>query len=243
MHVFSFSRLSLYETCPYRFFQKYVLARPEPVTKPLVLGKAVHKGIELLMQGADEEEAVTAALIESNFHPELTREEITWLMRSAPPIKEGKPEVHFELPLAADSNLKLQGYIDLVCVSEFFDWKTNWRMYDTADTMQLPLYAWALMETNGQDRVKGTLVFLRFRKSFSRLFSKDEADKARKWAYHLAQEIAEKVDIYSTFPDLAETLFPSRPGSHCRYCPFAAECIKQVQPIKIHELAAFKIGD
>jgi len=226
MNIFSFSRLSLYEKCPYRFYLKYVLDRPEPVTKPLALGKAVHKAIELLMQGADEEEAVIAALIECNFHPQVTRDEVVSLMRSAP-VLEGKAEAHFELPLAPASELKLQGYIDLLQTGGFFDWKTSRRVYGPMDTMQLPLYAWAAMEMENLDLVRGTLYFLRFRQPMSHLFTKTEAEAARVWAYHLAREIAEKVDIYGTFSDMADTLFPARSGSHCRYCPFAAECLER----------------
>jgi len=224
MNIFSFSRLSLYETCPYRFYLKYVLDRPEPVTKPLALGKAVHKAIELLIQGADEEEAVIAALIECDFHPEVTRDEIVSLTRSAPRL-EGRAEVHFELPLTPASDLKLQGYIDLLQIGGFFDWKTNRRVYGPMDTMQLSLYAWAAMEMESLDLIRGTLYFLRFRQSKSHLFTKKEAEAARAWAYRLAHEIAEKVDIHGTFPELEGTLFPPRPGSHCRHCPFAAECL------------------
>jgi len=226
MNIFSFSRLSLYEICPYRFYLKYVLGWPEPVTKPLALGKAVHKGIELLIQGADEEEATVAALIECDFHPEVTREEIASLMRSAP-VMEGRTEVHFELPLAPASELKLQGFIDLMQPGEIFDWKTNRRMYGPTDTMQLPLYAWAAMEMDDLDLVRGTLYFLRFRQPKSHLFTKTEAEAARAWAYRLAHEIAEKVDIHGTFPELKGTLFPPQPGSHCRHCPFAAGCLER----------------
>lgn len=226
MNVFSFSRLSLYEACQYRFYLKYVLDKPEPVTKPLALGKAVHKAIELLIQGAGEEEAVVAGIIECDFHPEVSRDEIKNLMHRVP-VVEGKPEVHFELPLAPGSDLKLQGYIDLLQPGEFFDWKTNWRTYKPLDTMQLPLYAWARKEMEELDVVRGTLYFLRFRLSMSHLFTKTEVEAARAWAYDLAREIAEKVDIHSTFPEMADTLFPPQPGSHCRYCPFAAECLKK----------------
>ena len=56
--LYSFSRLSLYETCPYRFYQKYILGKDDVVTKPLALGKAVHKAIELKIDGASEDDKV-----------------------------------------------------------------------------------------------------------------------------------------------------------------------------------------
>lgn len=81
--LYSYSRLSLYETCPYRFYQKYILGKDEPVTKPLALGKAVHKAIELKINGVSEHEAIIEAIIESDFHPEVTYEEIASLMQRA----------------------------------------------------------------------------------------------------------------------------------------------------------------
>ncbi|MDY7989849.1 PD-(D/E)XK nuclease family protein [Paenibacillus polymyxa] len=109
--LYSFSRLSLYETCPHRFYYKYMLNRSEPVTKPLALGKAVHKAIELRIQGVAVEDAIAAAVIEVDFHPEVTYEEIASLMQRAPEVS-GQTEVHFVLPLGA--GIQLQGYIDLL---------------------------------------------------------------------------------------------------------------------------------
>lgn len=226
MNVYSFSRLSLYATCPYRFYLKYVLGRQEPVTKPLALGKAVHKGVELRIKGASEEEAVMAAIIESDFHPEVDLEEMERLIRVALMVK-GETEVHFVLPLAHGSNLKVQGYIDLLSESAFFDWKTNWRMYGVNDTMQLALYAWAIMQTTGRDIVRGTLYFLRYKKPLSYLYTFQEAEKARQWAYELALEISEKVSVVELFPDMSIQAFQATPGSHCKHCPFALECYRQ----------------
>lgn len=226
MEVYSFSRLSLYATCPFRFYLKYVLGRQEPVTKPLALGKAVHKGVELRLQGASDEEAVMAAIIESDFHPEVEREEMERLIRVAPTLK-GETEVHFELPLVPQSDLRLQGYIDLLSEGAFFDWKTNWRMYGVNDTMQLTLYAWAIMQTTGRDLVRGTLYFLRYKKPLSHLYTLKEAEEARQWAYDLAMEISEKVSVVKAFPDMSDQAFPATPGSHCKHCPFALECYRR----------------
>lgn len=223
MNVFSFSRLSLYEMCPRRFYSKYVLGFQEPMTKPLALGKAVHKAKELLIHGVSEEEAIIAALIECDFHPDVSREEIETLVRRAPNV-DGETEVRFEFPLADGSDLRLQGYIDLVQPGAFYDWKTNWRMYGVYDTMQLPLYAWAYMQKTGRDLVKGTLFFLRFRKPISHLFTPAEAEAARQWAYGLAKEISERLTVVQVFPDMKDSLFPDQPGSHCKHCPFATEC-------------------
>ncbi|MNZ85796.1 PD-(D/E)XK nuclease superfamily protein [compost metagenome] len=84
--LYSFSQLSLYEICTYLFYKKYILGKSEPVTKPLALGKAVHKAIELKINGMSEEEAILEAVIEPDFHSEVTYDEIVSLMQRAPEV-------------------------------------------------------------------------------------------------------------------------------------------------------------
>lgn len=223
MQLVSFSRLSLYTQCPWRFYQKYVLGKLEPATKPLALGKAVHKAIELRIQGATEQEAILQGIIEADFHPEVTRDEIESLLDRAP-VLEGQTEVHFELPLAPQSGVRFQGYIDLLQPNQFWDWKSNWQPYGANDTKQLVLYAWALMQLQERDMMKGTLFFLRYRKSVSYLYTKQEAGDARQWAYQLAEEIGMKMEIAGAFPEMSSILFPSTPGSVCKHCLFVKEC-------------------
>ena len=99
--IFSFSRLSLYETCPYRFYKKYIQGYEEPTTYPLALGKGVHKAIEDKIKGVSHSEAVLNGMIEADFHPEVTMEELSDLVSHAP-IQEnmGETEIHFQLPLS-----------------------------------------------------------------------------------------------------------------------------------------------
>ncbi|GIO42256.1 PD-(D/E)XK nuclease family protein [Paenibacillus barengoltzii] len=219
--LYSYSRLSLYETCPYRFYQKYILGKKEPVTKPLALGKAVHKAIELKINGVSEHEAIIEAIIESDFHPEVTYEEIASLVQRAPEVR-GQTEVHFVLPLG--DSIQFQGYIDLLEEERFWDWKSNWRLYRANDTRQLALYAWAIMKRRGLRQVKGTLYFLRFRKAESFVYNESDANEAREWARGLAEEIEMKKSCLESFPDMASSLFPPTPGSHCKHCPFVLEC-------------------
>ena len=71
--IFSFSRLSLYETCPYRFYKKYIQGYKEPSSYPLALGKGVHKAIEDKIKGFSHSEAVLNGMIEADFQPEVRR--------------------------------------------------------------------------------------------------------------------------------------------------------------------------
>ena len=114
--IFSFSRLSLHESCPYRFYKKYILGYDEPTTYPLALGKGVHKAIEDKIKGISHSEAVLNGMIEADFHPEVKLEELSELVSHAPiQVNMGETEIHFQLPLSDETSAPMiQGYIDLV---------------------------------------------------------------------------------------------------------------------------------
>lgn len=233
MDTFSFSRLSLYEVCPYRFYKKYVDGYEEPITYPLALGKGVHKAIEDKINGKSHEEAIANGLVEAEFHPEVTKDELSLLVHNAPIYEiNGETEVHFNIPLSDEENApKLQGYIDIVGKDFIVDWKTNREMYHVRDNHQLGLYAWAMSRLKKMKEVHARLYFLRFKRESSFIFGTDEMEEARKWAYGLAKEIRGKLEMVKVMPELKDELFPATPLSHCSYCPFAIECYRQFSPI------------
>lgn len=51
----SASRLTTYLYCPAEFFKRYILQRDEPPTPERSFGTAVHKGLEAMMLGEDED--------------------------------------------------------------------------------------------------------------------------------------------------------------------------------------------
>ena len=89
--IYSFSRLNLYTACPYRFFKKYIEGYEEPTTYPLALGKGVHKAVEDKINGVSHSEAVLNGMIEAEFHPEVTMDEMSKLVSHAP-IQENMGE-------------------------------------------------------------------------------------------------------------------------------------------------------
>ncbi|MFC2946764.1 PD-(D/E)XK nuclease family protein [Virgibacillus sediminis] len=130
--IFSFSRLNLYRQCPYRFYNKYVLGKEEPVTKPLALGKAVHQAIDDIINGSSHEEAVLNGYASAGFHEDLVQQEISDLVERAPVYwKMGRTEVYFKLPPSNSHNApEIQGYIDLLSPDgAITDWKTNRSIY------------------------------------------------------------------------------------------------------------------
>ena len=104
------------------------------------------------------------------------------------------------------------------------DWKTNWRTYNVFDTMQLPLYAWAVGKMKGLDEVAGSLYFLRFGQKYGHTFTEEEMENARHWAYVRAREIEDRLFLLELEPESRDQLFPAKPSSYCHHCPFAVEC-------------------
>lgn len=234
MEIFSFSRLSLYESCPYRFYKKYVEGYEEPITYPLALGKGVHKGIEKKLNGRSDKEAITSAIIEAEFHPEVTKKELSYLIKNAPihQIYPNKVEMYFKIPLSNEENSPyIQGYIDVVGENFIIDWKTNRVPYDVTENNQIGLYAWALKQLTGIDEVYGSLYFLRFKKESKFLYTVKEMEKARLWAYNLAKDIQSKLSLVKGMPELKDDLFPATPTNNCSHCTFALECFRKFSPV------------
>lgn len=229
MEVFSFSRLNLYETCPYRFYKKYVEGYEEPTTYPLALGKGVHKAIEDRMKGFTHEDAVLNGLIEAEFHEEVTKEELSWLTANAPIHRmSGEVERYFKIPLADEEDAPMiQGFIDVSSPTHIVDWKTNRVPYDVRDNQQVALYSWAISQLEGSDNVYGELFFLRFKRSSGYRYNSQEMEEARKWAYNLAKEIQGKLELLKTMPELKEELFPAKVSRFCSHCPFSVECYRE----------------
>ncbi|WP_199860701.1 RecB family exonuclease [Oceanobacillus damuensis] len=227
--IFSFSRLNLYEQCPYRFYNKYVLGKEEPITQPLALGKAVHKAIEDKIKGIAHDEALLNGYLEAGFHEGISQKEISDLVKRAPiQPNMGETEIYFKLPLSDEKDSPvIQGFIDLYQPDgSIIDWKTNRLPYDVLESKQIALYSWAISQLKGTDSIKGSYYFLRFGKESSHLFTHEDMEKARKWAIKVAKEIYEKLELLDILPDEIEKLFPVQPSRLCSHCPFAWECIK-----------------
>src|SRR5690554_1553873 len=226
MQEFSFSRLQLYEQCPQRFYYKYVLGLDEPITKPLALGTAVHKAIELIIKGINKEEAIKEGMRECDFHKEVSVDEVRELVENAPFQKlKGETELYFRLPLFDEENSPvLQGYIDLVDGNKIVDFKTNRIAYNILDNYQLALYSWAISKLNGFSVVNGTLLFLRHKRESTYSFDEAKMTEAVEWARNLVTEINMKLETLDFRPEKWNELFPYKASSFCSHCPFSVEC-------------------
>lgn len=235
--VFSYSRLTLFEECPYKWFLKYVEKIEEGDSLPLMFGKAVHKAIEEKMLGKSDKEALLEGWKEVEYYS-FNLIEYEALFRRANVMKgeavhnpNVATERHFVLPLDGEGSPQIQGYIDVTRLIfgtyNFTDWKTNRVMYDPMDTMQLALYAWALSQIHNVTEVTGTLFFLRFFKENvkSKIFRKHEMEAARVWALNLAKTIQSALKDFHTGKQTFEKCFPAKANPGCGTCPFADICV------------------
>ncbi len=132
--VFSYSRLKLFEGCPFRWYLKYVKNHEESDSMPLMLGKAVHKAIEEKLLGKSDKEALLQGWKEVDYYA-IDLVEYETLFQRANVVRgdalrpNTEVEKHFTLPLDGDGSPKLQGFIDIVQqifgTYSFTDWKSN----------------------------------------------------------------------------------------------------------------------
>lgn len=228
---YSYSRLKLYEQCPYRFFKKYVEKASEEIALPLAFGTAAHKAIEEKIKGVPHEQAVLNGYIEADFFEGLDVNELSRLVERAPlPSPEDiLIEYQFELPLdpfTSDSPI-LRGYIDILAKDGTYltDWKTNRKMYHVCDNEQVGLYAWVASQLFGVKRVVGTLYFLRFNRKSTHIFTLNDMERMRLWALNLAEKVQSSVALYEAIGDV-DSIFPAKPSALCKHCPFAVECYR-----------------
>ncbi len=235
MEVFSFSRLTKFENCPCSLYCKYVLGIEEETGEPAVFGKASHSAIEtaLVLNRNDEEffNAISKAV--ADVAPvKIDPEEVFKVTFQDIVLEHFKPgnviEDHFQIPLSDEPfSPKIQGYIDLwrdegdhILLN---DWKTNRKSYDPLENHQLALYAWYL-NRQYKKPVKGQLAFLRHRQNTEpHIFTPEEMETARKWAFDKATEILNKL-VRCKNSDYTKW-FPATPGEHCEYCGYAFRCL------------------
>lgn len=236
--VFSYSRLKLFEDCPYRWFLKYVERIEQDDVLPLMLGKAVHAAIESKMNGLSDKDALLNGWEEVDYF-DFDLHEYERLFQNAN-VQRGEAlndnvevERHFTIHLDGDDSPRLQGYIDVIRTLfgayEIIDWKTNRVIYEPMDNMQLALYAWAISKTHNVTDVTGTLFFLRFyrEKRKSKLFRSEEMESARKWALDIANAVTQGLDDYFNHDKPMGDCFPAKAHSGCATCPFADRCLNE----------------
>ncbi|MHB1418065.1 MAG: RecB family exonuclease [Bacillota bacterium] len=154
--VYSHSRLTTYEECPWMWYNHYILGREEDSTVLLQTGKVVHRAVELyykggkgnldvsLLQALTEEATKGLDLKGIRRMTETAIQYIEDLSALSDP-SQWQIETHFQLPMDPDDPFspEIQGYIDFLdmATASLIDWKSGYKVYDAKQSHQLGLYA------------------------------------------------------------------------------------------------------
>lgn len=134
--MFSHSRVSCFEKCPYQYWLRYVEKyRTLPDQEPdnaLYLGLGLHKGIETTVDEGLKEYF--------SYYYMLTDAHINWSMQlehQIPKVKELLPEGEHEIKIDTDDFI---GFIDYVSEDTLFDFKFSNNVHNYTSSPQLSLY-------------------------------------------------------------------------------------------------------
>lgn len=245
---FSFSRLQLYATCPYRFYLKYILNKADKVGVPALLGKATHTAIQTILELYQSEEnidgyscineAVLVGMMEVGFAQGVKSNQVEYLLKRAPIFgfselkkKQVKAEIGFSLPFSPfDSEIRLRGFIDYYDGLKIIDWKTNHKSFNATSNFQLAIYAWAIMEIYDLSVVSAELYFLRFGYASKVTYTRKSVSVAISWAENLAYKInsiLEQAKDYGLEAEEIGSCFPANSNPNCSHCPFTIECFNK----------------
>lgn len=134
---FSYSNISTFSQCPYRWFlhyKKQLKTIPETnADNPLWLGLGLHKGIECGVEAGLEE-------YKSHFNI-LTDENINYILQ----LEYQIPRVRELLPEGGEHELKIEtedfvGFIDYVCGDTLYDFKFSNNIDNYTKSPQLSIY-------------------------------------------------------------------------------------------------------
>jgi len=240
---FSYSKLSMFETCPYRYYLRYVCGIPEPPTEALQVGTATHAAISRLLKGeididlVVEEEIRKQDLLSLEKHfPEVLKMVQNFASAFVRPTgSQVATEMALERGLGKHTII---GFADLVCETPgqviITDFKTGWKRYGAEDTQQLALYSWMVRERFPGKVIKARLWWLRYRRGLQ-VEVEVNADGAAAWAERLIGEIADAAQ----WP--GDIGYSRNVGTACGPCPFAGDCLGIHVPDDVRELAGLAL--
>lgn len=237
----SYSRLNLFEQCPRKWYQQYVLKRRSPDSEATALGRAVHTAMErYVTQGRISDglmlelpvrylvrDALDELEMESGIElaPEDRRDAEDMAIAGVRRLSdlEGSVEVETEL-VREEGGRRFRGYIDVLGVCRggplILDYKTGRRTFGVQDSWQLPFYAWLYQESR---EVLLRLHFLRYDLIKEALVAVEAAEEAGHRAMALVNEIEARLDFGAALGDPG-ALFEPGPSKLCAYCHVVDEC-------------------
>jgi len=241
MPHYSYTRISEFEACPYRYDLKYNKKKVEPESDVLVVGSICHEIIEKYSrhliktkQSSDFEilpsivEEVLTARKRYDLADEVT-DIITKFSRSFMIHLDTIYDVEFKFGLNRDLKyigwpsepsgwnlIFFAGIIDRIDIINpthirITDYKAGWNT--DVDNFQLQLYAMALSRIFSEVKeFTIELDFIRYGIQKSMSLYPADAERAKKRLFKIVNEIESTTDFRPT------------PGSACKYCGFLSEC-------------------
>lgn len=230
MITISASKIKTFTECSRKYYYHYIDRIPEPVGGRALLGRCVHKAIELGFQGQDALSVYNeywlrgASEVQDNSNlTKLYNEGLQMVdkynFHQAPPIEM---ELGFNLPFPNEKEplCYVQGYIDQIFQhGVIVDLKTGLRRPKAGvlDNMpQFVLYGWAYSQLYGE---------------LPRHIYWEHLRTAERIEAHISLEAVE--DVYDNAEELIERLqqtqdarkYTKNVGSSCDYCAYRGPCL------------------
>ena len=232
----SFTKLSLFEFCPWAYRYRYVERVRVPFAPRLVVGAIVHSVLHRLFQRLQARERVDKATLDRLYTdywaaaPKLDRERFPDIWDDGQTLLDGywtansndlgSPillESRFRFTPEASASHSIEGVIDRVdespSGSEIIDYKSGGRPPELPDRLRAQLHTYAL----GVEQV--------FERSVSRLSAYFLADNA---AISVAPDPAYTSALLGRYAIVAKRVgaedFEATPGPHCDHCDFSNRC-------------------
>ena len=232
----SFSKLALYEFCPYAYRFRYVERVPTPFAPRLAVGAIVHAVLHRVFERLRDGARITRADLH-DLHvaywrdaPRLNRERFPdiwerghelldgfWSARGHAPGRPLMLERRFRVRLRPDDAYTVEGIIDRVDQRpdglEVIDYKSGGSPPELPGRLRTQLHTYALALERGFDRgvSRLTVYYLKDNKMLSASPDAAYADEVLGRYQTLAQRVG-KADFEPT------------PGKHCTYCDYNNRC-------------------
>lgn len=234
---FSYSRVSSFSTCPYKWYLHYVKGlRTIPETNPdnaLYLGLALHKGIET----GSVEEGIKE--YKSHFNI-ITDEHLNYIMQleyQIPRVIELLPEGgEHELPIETDDFV---GFIDFICGDTLYDFKFSNNIDNYSKSPQLSIYKHYIEKVRPDIKINHLkYVFvpkINIRQKHKATPPETIVEFRNRLQEHLEAseikvvEVDFNKDSVSNFHECCQYLntvedFPKNPSKLCSWCQFQKYC-------------------
>ena len=221
---FSFSSLSLYNTCPFAYKLSYI-DKVKPVrSTALVKGSNVHSILEKYPEIQEKEYKFNENLIVSNFlNSEIGNyfKDVLLNKKTAREFKFGLTK-NFENDTFKDSFF--HGIIDLIFFENdelnLCDYKTG-KYKENQDFSQLLTYS---LYFKNYDKIKINYLYVEHNKINSKIVTKEDIEKTQDF-------IIKTTDII-----LQDKTFKRNCGKHCSWCQFSEKCDEILDDMYLEDL-------